>query len=181
MSPQSIAGEEDGMRVQRISLTLATLAVAVLGGWVTTRLVASEEEAPTAPPRIHTDAPAMARGVVDGAGAMLRDDREAATAAIKQIQKSCRELFPEEADPFGPGVRSLDQALHKVLGRTLEYLGAREYDTAFDEFIWVQRICRECHTLARGRGLLPSTGPLWPATLTETKHVETTHTVGEEP
>ena len=51
-----------------------------------------------------------------------------------------------------------EEALHKVLGNTREYVVSGEMDRAFDEFTWVQRTCRNCHRLARERGLLPTKG-----------------------
>jgi hypothetical protein len=123
----------------------------------------------------------MERGFVEAVGALMRDDPVAARAAVKRLQAACRRLAPEEDDTFGRGFGNLDQALHKVLGGTLEYLAAGDPEEAFNEFVWVQRSCRQCHALARERGFLPAAGPLWQVDGPEAKRVETTHTVGEKP
>jgi len=123
----------------------------------------------------------MGRAAARATAALLRDDAAAAKQALEELDAACRRINPEEDETFGSGTRTLDQALHKVLGNTREYVGAGELDRAFDEFVWVQRTCRQCHALARERGLLPSTGPLWPELDPPGKHVETTQFVGQGP
>lgn len=156
---------------------LAVLAAASILGW----MAASAGDDRTETPKVHADGKAMGRAAVRASAALLRDDPAAAKQALEELEAACRRLGPEEDETFGPGARTLDQALHKVLGNTREYVGAGELDRAFDEFVWVQRTCRQCHALARERGLLPSEGPLWPDLVPSGKHVETTQFVGQKP
>jgi hypothetical protein len=156
---------------------LTAIAMASMVGWI----AASAADEPTAPAKVHIDGEAMGRAAARASASLLRDDPVAATEALKQLEAACRRINPEEDETFGPGTRTLDQALHKVLGNTREYVGAGEMDRAFDEFVWVGRTCRQCHALARERGLLPSKGPLWPDPIPPTKRVETTQFVGQKP
>ena len=154
-----------------------TAAVAIVliaaSSWVATRLVASESDEP--PPRVHRDADAMARAVVETIDALMRDDAAAVRAPVKRIGESCRRLHAEDDDVFAPGFHNLDQALHKVLTGTRAYAAAADVDEAFTEFVWVLRSCRQCHAYARQKGFLPAEGPLWESVIRRTNRVETTH------
>lgn len=165
------------MRIRPTRVILTAVATVFLVGWIAAP--AGDEPAPDA--KVHVDGKAMGRAATAATAALLRDDPVAAKEALRQLEASCRRLSPEEDDMFGPGARTLDQALHKVLGNTREYVGAKEMDRAFDEFTWVQRTCRHCHALARERGLLPAKGPLWPDLGCSDKGVETTQSVGQKP
>jgi hypothetical protein len=179
MSPQSIKEGLHGgsMSIRPTRAVLAALAATSIVGWIG----ASAADEATATAKVHVDGKAMERAAVRASASLLRDDPVAAKQALKQLDAACRRLNPEEDETFGPGARTLDQALHKVLGNTREYVGAGEMDRAFDEFTWVQRTCRQCHVLAREHGLLPSKGPLWPDPIPPTKRVETTQFVGQKP
>ncbi len=151
MSPIRIAG----------SLVVAVLALGGLG-WRSTQLTASPTTGDeTETRRLHVDGKALAEALLDVTAALLRDDGKAARLALDRMEEACRRLPPEEAEFFGSGLITLDQALHKVLTGSREYSGAGEVERTFEEFIWVQRTCRQCHALARDEGLLPKTGPLW--------------------
>jgi hypothetical protein len=142
-------------------------AVLVFGGagWWSARLAASPTPAAEAeaekPRRVHVDGKALAEATIEVTAALLRDDAKAARSALDRMEKACRRLAPEEDEFFGASVIYHDKALHKVLNGSREYSGAGLLDRTFDEFIWVQRTCRQCHTAAREEGLLPATGPLW--------------------
>lgn len=165
------------MSIRTTRAILTVIAVASLVGWI----AAGAGDEPTATAKVHVDGKAMGRACSKATAALLRDDPVSATEALRQMEASCRRIAPEEDETFGAGARTLDQALHKVLGNTREYVGAEEMDRAFDEFTWVQRTCRQCHALARERGLLPAKGPLWPDLSPPSKGVETTQFVGEKP
>jgi len=158
---------------------LLTILLIVASSWVATRLVASEAENP--PPRVHRDADAMARAVVETMDALMRDDAEAIRAPVKRIEESCRRLHAEDDDLLAPGMRNLDQALHKVLTGTRAYASAGNVDEAFTEFVWVLRSCRQCHEYARQKGFLPKEGPLWDSVTTHINRVETTHSEVDSP
>jgi cytochrome c556 len=158
---------------------LLTIALVAVSTWVATRPFASESDKPA--PRVHLDAEAMARAVVETMDALMRDDAEAVRAPVKRIEESCRRLHAEDDDDFAPGFRNLDQALHKVLTGTRAYAAAGDVDEAFTEFVWVLRSCRQCHEYARQKGFLPSEGPLWESVTAPTDHVETTHSGNESP
>jgi hypothetical protein len=179
MSAQSIeVGLSGGsMSIRTARAILAAVAAASLVGWI----AAGERDEPTATAKVHVDGKALGRACSKATAALLRDDPVAAKAALIQMEEACRRLTPEEDATFGSGARTLDQALHKVLGNTREYVAAGAMDRAFDEFTWVQRTCRNCHALARERGLLPLKGPLWPDLTVPDKGVETTQFVGEKP
>jgi hypothetical protein len=165
------------MGIRPIHLVLATIAVACAAGW----FVASEPDESAAAPKVHRDGKALGRATVEAAGALLRDDATTAKSALERMEAACRRLAPEEDETFGPGSRTLDQALHMVLGKARENVGAGEMDEAFAEFWWVQKTCRDCHALARERGLLPSEGPLWSDASPPEDQVKTTHSVGQMP
>jgi len=138
------------------------LVVLAFGGWWSTQLTASPAVASeTEPRRVHSDGKALAEALYEVTAALLRDDTKVARAALDRMEEACRRLEPEEVEFFGSGMITLDRALHKVLSGSREYAGAGEVERTFDEFIWVQRTCRQCHTLAREQGLLPKKGPLW--------------------
>jgi len=158
---------------------LVTIVLIAASSWVATRLVASESEEPA--PRVHRDADAMARAVVETMDALMRDDAEAVRAPVKRIEDSCRRLHAEDDDVLAPGIRNLDQALHKVLTGTRTYASAGDVDEAFTEFVWVLRSCRQCHEYARQQGLLPAEGPLWESVTAHTNRVETTHPETDSP
>ena len=113
------------------------------------------------PVSVHVDPVVMARAVVAASSALLRDDPKAAETALGQLEGACRRLNPEEGEALGKGFRNADQALHVVLANTTSYVRAGALDRAFNEFVWVQRTCRDCHALARKSGRLPADGPVW--------------------
>ena len=123
----------------------------------------------------------MAQGVVEAFDALMREDLPQAEKAITRLKSACRRLGPEADETFAPGFRNRDQALHKVLDGTLGYIRHGTAKDAYTEFIWVTRTCQECHALAREAGMLPAEGPLWPGAAADSKRVETTHSVGQEP
>jgi len=129
----------------------------------------------------HVDGPAMGRAATQASAALLREDVEVARKALRTLQDSAGRMQPEEGDLFGTGSRTFDRALHKVLSTTRESLAGGETGRAFDEFVWVQRTCRECHAVARERGLLPADGPLWKVTPPPDNHAKSTHSPGQDP
>jgi hypothetical protein len=168
---------EKSMGIRPILVILAAVAAASTAGW----FVASEPDEPVAAPKVHRDGKALGRATLEAVGALLRDDAATAKQALERVEAACRRLAPEEDATFGPGSRTLDQALHMVLGKTREHVGTGELDRAFDEFWWAQRTCRECHALARERGFLPAEGPLWSPDPAPEEKVKTTHSVGQVP
>ena len=147
----------------RVVARLALIVLACGGiGWGASQFTASPPAAnETEPRRVHKNGKALAEGLLEVTAALLRDDAKAARTALDRMEEACRRLPPEEDEFFGSGILILDRALHKVLSGSREYSGAGEVERAFDEFVWVQRTCRQCHALAREQGLLPKTGPLW--------------------
>ncbi len=143
-------------------VTSLGLVVLAFGGWWSTQFTASPAVASEPEHRrVHSDGKALAGALLEVTAALLRDDPKAARLALDRMEEACRTLAPEEDEFFGSGMITLDRALHKVLAGSREYSGAREVERTFDEFIWVQRTCRQCHALAREQGLLPKKGPLW--------------------
>jgi hypothetical protein len=160
--------------IRDLSLVLAIVAAGL--GWLG---VAAEP--PGDSPTFHLDGPATGEAALAAAGALLRDDRPAARAALARLKAAHGQLAPEEFERYPSGWRILDQALHRVLANTREYVGADEMEQAFDEFVWAQRTCRHCHRLARDEGLLPTEGPFWAAEAGSPKDVESTQSVREKP
>jgi hypothetical protein len=167
------------MRPTATATAAATILLLAAGSWALSGREASETEEP--PARVHRDGEAMARAVVETIDALMRDDAEAIRAPVKRIEESCRRLHAEDDDVLAPGMKNLDQALHKVLTGTRAYAAAGNVDEAFNEFVWVLRSCRQCHEYARQKGLLPAEGPLWEGVTSPTNPVETTHSPPEGP
>jgi hypothetical protein len=166
------------MDIRPIHTVALVIAVAVgAGGWW---LAAAEDLTDPLPP-YHADGKKAGQAAIQAAGALLRDDRAVAREALGQLRTAYGQLAPEEIERFGSRWRILDQALHRVLANTREYVGAKEMEQAFDEFVWVQRTCRHCHDLARQSGLLPADGPFWTAATVPAERVETTQSVREKP
>ena len=109
----------------------------------------------------HNDGRALEQAMVDVLRALFREDTPAARRALDRMEGLCRRLGPDDLDTLGSGLVQLDRAVHKTLDGTRESAGQGEVDAAFDEFVWVQRSCRQCHAAAREQGRLPSKGPLW--------------------
>jgi len=131
--------------------------------------------------KVHADGAAMKRRTLEVTRALMRDDQPAVRVALDALESACRELTPADVDVLGHRFRTLDQAMHRVLGRTKAYVDAGHLDEAFDEFVWVQRTCRQCHAESREKGLLPADGPLWESSGTASNRVETTQTEREDP
>ncbi len=151
------------MRHTRVVARLAVVVLALGGaGWWSTQFTASPAVASeTEQRRVHSDGKALEEALLEVTAALLRDDAKTARLALDRMEGACRRLPPEEDEFFESRMITLDRALHKVLAGSREYSGAGEVERTFDEFIWVQRTCRQCHAVARERGLLPKTGPLW--------------------
>ena len=159
-------------------LIVTLVAVLVAGVWVASGRAA--DEATIEPARVHSDAAAMEQAALEVLEALMRDDLQPVGPAVKRIEAGCNTLYPEDDDRLGQGFRNLDQALHVVLRGTRGYVAAKSADEAFTEFVWVLRTCRECHELARLRGHLPATGPMWGVGAeTQSKPAETTQSAGE--
>jgi hypothetical protein len=161
------------MGIRRV---LAGLIVLGLASWVGQATADDERTV-----KVHADGAAMERRTVEVTRALMHDDSHAVRAALDALEAACRELTPTDVDVLGHRFRTLDQAMHRVIGRTTAYVDAGQFDEAFDEFVWVQRTCRQCHTEARKKGLLPADGPLWRSSGTSSNHVETTQTEREDP
>lgn len=135
----------------------SVLLVFLAAGFVAWANGEGEEQAP----RVHSDGKVLAEATLEATEALMRDDGAAARRALDRMEQACRQLAPEEGPSFFDGILTLDRAFHKTLTNSREYSAAGEVDTTFDEFIWVQRTCRQCHALAREAGMLPQKGPLW--------------------
>ncbi len=142
-------------------LTVVVLAFGGIGWWSDQFTASPDVASQTEPRRVHSDGKALAAALLEVTAALLRDDAKAARPALDRMEEACRRLPPEEDEFFESGMISLDRALHRVLAGSREYSGAGDAGRTFDEFVWVQRTCRQCHSLAREQGLLPKTGPLW--------------------
>jgi hypothetical protein len=161
------------MGIRRI---LAGLVFVALGSWA--GHAAPDGERPV---KVHAAGAAMERRTIEVTGALMREDPDAVLVALDALAAACRQLTPADVDMLGHRFRTLDQAMHRVIGRTKAYAEAGHLDEAFDEFVWVQRTCRQCHTESRRKGLLPTDGPLWKSSATRPNRVETTQTDREDP
>jgi hypothetical protein len=94
--------------------------------------------------------------------ALIHEDLEAARKALETLLEASPPLKPEAKEIFGEEIYDADRALHQTLTRAREFAALDNVERAFDEYIWVQRICLHCHGLSRKQGLLPATGPIAP-------------------
>jgi hypothetical protein len=165
------------MHGRRIGLLAAAVAGIAGAAWFAASVAA---DPPPAKPRVHRDGRAMAEGVVEAFDALLREDLEKARAAIKRLHAACVRLSPEADETFTQGFYNRDQALHRVLDGTLEFIVDGKAEEAYTEFVWVTRTCRECHAMARKGGWLPAEGPQWPTAAPGAERAETAHTQGQD-
>ena len=147
----------NGRRIRIGIVALAITAASAGAAWF-----AASGAQPEARP-VHDDPAALERAMLEAFRELFREDAPAARKALDRMLELSRRLSPEERDHLGGALLSTDRAYRTTLNGVREKSGAGEVDAAYDEFDWVQRTCRDCHGLARERGLLPAEGPLWPA------------------
>ncbi len=107
------------------------------------------EPAAEPPLRMHADATALERAVVDATLAFIRSDATAAREALDRVEAGCRRLGRDDIPRVTEDVVVWDQAFHKTVDLAREHAAAERIEKAFDQFVWVQKACRTCHTLAR--------------------------------
>lgn len=107
---------------------------------------------------MHADVAALERAVVDATLAFIRSDLRAAREALDRADAGCRRLRSEEDPSYPSDLVTYDQAFHTTIDMAREFSTRGALDRAFDQFVWMQKACRTCHEIARGKGFLPPTG-----------------------
>jgi hypothetical protein len=109
---------------------------------------------------MHADPPALERAVVDATLAFIRADAAAAREALDRVEAGCRRLGRDDVPRVTEDVVVWDQAFHKTVDLAREHAAAARIEKAFDQFVWVQKACRTCHTLSRQEAAAkPATPP----------------------
>ena len=141
-------------RLRPRSAVLGLACICVLGvGTVTT-----EEPAKAEVPPIH-QVDELEEAVLDAILAFLREDQAGALDAIRRVGTYSRPLKrgPDD-DRYSREVVNYDQAFHIVVGHSREFAEQGDLKNSFNQFVWVQRTCVECHDLSRREGVLPDDG-----------------------
>ncbi len=103
---------------------------------------------PGTPVSIHPDPTALERALLDLNAAFLHDDPDAVRSALNRIETGSRRLTSDD-----PGrssvVIAFDRGFHLALDRARELANGGQMDGAFDQLVWIQRSCRECHAAAK--------------------------------
>lgn len=138
----------DGVLKTSRALTLLLLVVMVVIG--------SRAEEPTgAGPRpAHVDNDGLIRAAMEATRAFLEEDGEAAVEALTLLEAAGRRLSEEDKARFGSQVVAFDKAFHQTLNDSRDYAAAGNIEKGFDQFVWVQRGCRICHSHARRAGVM---------------------------
>lgn len=116
----------------------------------------SPDTAPVAAPHVHRAPAAMVDAVLEVARAFIAEDGPAAAAGLDRLEAATRPLSSEDKPALGGQMVAFDNAFHRTLNDSREFALAGQIDSAFDQFVWVQRGCRICHAQARKVGALPS-------------------------
>ena len=135
---------------------LPALLVAAGVGWVA---LAAEAE----PKPYHRDAKAMEQTSLAVSSALIVEDMQAVREALNKMAEISPALVPEAKEIYGQPIYDADRALQQTLTRAREFAAFDNVSRAFDEFIWVRRVCKNCHDAARKEGRLPESGPLRPS------------------
>lgn len=100
-----------------------------------------------APAPVHTDAPAVEKGILDATKAFLYGDAKTAREALDRVEANCRHVGYDETPAWPRAMVDEDVALHAALSRAREYTSRLMWREAADSVVWVERSCRNCHTL----------------------------------
>lgn len=137
----------------------AALVGALLRACAASSGVSAETEVPPAagpvPAPIHGQGSSLEQAVLDASLAFLREDAASAIAAMDRLEGTCRRLSREGDPVIHRDVLLYDQALHAALAKSRDLAERGDVAQAFDQFVWVQRACRQCHQMAREHGLIP--------------------------
>jgi hypothetical protein len=130
---------------------LCGLTLAGLG----TLLVA---EGPARP--LHRDGKSMGQATMAVSRGLIFEDAEMVRKALEELGHASPPLKVEEREIFGREIYDADRAFHLTLVRAREYAALGDIAKMFDEYVWVQRTCMNCHGISRKQGLLAAEGPI---------------------
>ena len=106
---------------------------------------------------IHRDHKVMEDSAVEVTRSLLLEDSVGAKRALDRLYEFSPPITPEIGNALGEKVYVADKAFHTTLQRAREYAAAGNVEAVFDEYVWVQRTCRQCHRLMRSA---PAPAPL---------------------
>lgn len=109
---------------------------------------------------LHSDGKAMGQATVAVSRGLIYEDVETVRQALGELGRSSPALKVEDKEIFGKEIYDADRAFHQTLVRAREYATQGVISKMFDEYIWVQRTCLNCHEISRGQGLLAASGPI---------------------
>jgi len=110
--------------------------------------------------KLHRDGKAIGRAAIAVSRGLLYEDVETVRTALVELGRASPALNVEEKEVFGREIYDADRAFHLTLVRAREYATQGVISKMFDEYIWVQRTCLNCHAISREQGLLAATGPI---------------------
>jgi hypothetical protein len=103
---------------------------------------------------VHEDGEALKQSVLRVTRAFLDEDAAQARKALDELKALSVPLDSLDDEGYGHEILSLDRGFHVTIDRAREFTTAGKMDKGFDQFVWVQRACIQCHGMARDRGLM---------------------------
>jgi hypothetical protein len=99
------------------------------------------------PAPVHSDGPAVEKGMLDATKALLYGDFRAAREALDRVEASCRRVGYDETPAWPRPMVDQDVGMHGALNRAREYASRGMWEEAASSMIWVERSCRDCHAM----------------------------------
>jgi len=138
-------------RTRRIAVAAVFSLVAGVA-WVIVPAPAEESPDDAGPRRVHRDPEAVVASVLETTRALLAEDGHSARVAMDALNEATPPLDPDLDEIWGSEILTLDQGFHTTIDRVREYATAGRVEDAFNQFVWVERACLQCHGLVRASG-----------------------------
>lgn len=110
-------------------------------------LVADEGALP-----VHADVPALERAAGAALVAYARDDAAGVAEALEIVAAQVRVLKVEEQERYG-NVVGYSRSFEVSNNLAREYADGEMLDQSYEQYVWVMKGCRTCHTIAIEAGV----------------------------